>query len=337
MSKMIEIRGDHPQGLALCTRIWLMQSLGEQFGKVSYCKKPPTTGDPNTDVAWVAFDSNEDAEKAVAALKIGITLSTTWQNVTINIKGDWKPGGGGGGSYNKSGGGGGAGAKGGRHWQDEDVETSRDLLLRKSGRGDHRDDRRSRSRRRSSRSRSRGGYADRDRRDYRSSGRDDKYSTRTERRNDSRSRRDDSRSRRDDRDDRRKRTKSRSRAPSDDRDRRDDSRKSSRTRSRSRKKSRSRKRSRSRSHSTGKAPGDDRSKDKRDGNASNKRRSAAAETLLSELKKHQTASVMEQLEVMQREEFQSLPIEALLHFIIEKADKKTPLHEQVARFLDSSG
>lgn len=44
---------------------------------------------------------------------------------------------------------------------------------------------------------------------------------------------------------------------------------------------------------------------------------------------------MEQLEAMQREEFQSLPIEALLNFIIERADKKTPLYEQVAKFLDS--
>lgn len=46
---------------------------------------------------------------------------------------------------------------------------------------------------------------------------------------------------------------------------------------------------------------------------------------------------MEQLEVMQRKEFESLPIEALLNFIIEKSDKKSPLHEQVARFLESSG
>eukprot|EP00930_Biecheleria_cincta_P053266 TRINITY_DN3868_c0_g1_i1.p1 TRINITY_DN3868_c0_g1~~TRINITY_DN3868_c0_g1_i1.p1 ORF type:complete len:332 (-),score=46.83 TRINITY_DN3868_c0_g1_i1:60-1055(-) len=330
MSKMIQITGDHPQGLALVTRIWLMQSLGEQFGKVSYCKKPPTTGDPNTDVAFVAFESSDDAEKAVEALKTGITLSTTWQNVTINIKGDWKPGGGGGSNYSK----GGSNGKGGRHWQDEDVETSRDLLLRK----ERRDDRRSRSRRRSSRSRSRGrrddrssGYADRDRRDYRS---DRRYDSRS-RHEDDREKRDDSRSRRDDRDDRRRRSDSRSRARDDDSRRRDNSRskppaddRDRRKDSRSRHDDRSKKRSRS--HSTGRAPADDRRKDDR-----GKSRSQVAENLLNELKQRQTAPVMEQLEAMQREEFQSLPIEALLNFIIERSDKKTPLHEQVAKFLDS--
>ncbi|CAE7949408.1 unnamed protein product, partial [Symbiodinium sp. KB8] len=95
MARMIQVKGDHPQGLALCTRIWLMQSMEKEFGKVAHCKKPPTTGDPETDVAFVQFQSQEDADKAVEALRQGLTLSTTWQGITLKITGDWKPGEGG--------------------------------------------------------------------------------------------------------------------------------------------------------------------------------------------------------------------------------------------------
>ncbi|CAK9064727.1 unnamed protein product [Durusdinium trenchii] len=125
MSRTIQVKGDHPQGLALCTRIYLMQSMEKEFGKVAYCKKPPTTGDPETDVAFVQFQNQEDAERAVTALRKGLTLSTTWQGITLDIRGDWKPGEFGKGSKPSS-----SFVK----WQPENVEDSRSFLTRNASR-----------------------------------------------------------------------------------------------------------------------------------------------------------------------------------------------------------
>ncbi|CAK9096624.1 unnamed protein product [Durusdinium trenchii] len=125
MSRTVQVKGDHPQGLALCTRIYLMQSMEKEFGKVAYCKKPPTTGDPETDVAFVQFQNQEDAERAVTALRKGLTLSTTWQGITLDIRGDWKPGEFGKGSKPSS-----SFVK----WQPENVEDSRSFLTRNASR-----------------------------------------------------------------------------------------------------------------------------------------------------------------------------------------------------------
>lgn len=155
MSRVIEVKGTNEEGLGHTTRLWI-KSYFEQFGEVAQVHKPPSSGDPETDVAFVRFVKDADAEKVVEILRAGTEMSNG-----TPIKGDWKPGGGGKG-----------GGKGGRPSSgvvDFNAPT---------------DDSRSLATGRSRRSRSRGGRHDRNRND------------RDSRRSESRSRRDNTSKRR---------------------------------------------------------------------------------------------------------------------------------------------
>jgi len=197
MAYVIEIRGLGSEGLGRTTRLWIKSSM-EQFGEVAQVRKPPTSGVPETDVAFVHFTREDAAGKAVAFLKTGAEL-----NDGTPVKGDWKSG-----SRGVAKGPG----KGGRSWMDKDAPvdsrslamgrdmTSRDLHM--SGRERQKSRSRSRSRRgrrspsrrdkgrRKSRSRSRKKSSSRDR--DRGRRRDDSRSARRDR---SRDRKRDSRSR----------------------------------------------------------------------------------------------------------------------------------------------
>jgi len=84
MSQFIEVVGNSDEGLGRVTRLWL-RSFMQQFGEVIQIHKPPTSGDPRSDVATVRFAKQEQAEAAVTFLKSG--------NALLNgtpIAGDWK-------------------------------------------------------------------------------------------------------------------------------------------------------------------------------------------------------------------------------------------------------
>mmetsp|Transcript_78751 Transcript_78751/g.207282 ORF Transcript_78751/g.207282 Transcript_78751/m.207282 type:complete len:311 (+) Transcript_78751:120-1052(+) len=73
MSQFIEVVGTSEEGLARVTRLWL-KSFMQQFGEVIQIHKPPSSGDPKSDVATVRFGKQEQAEAAVAFLKSGSAL-----------------------------------------------------------------------------------------------------------------------------------------------------------------------------------------------------------------------------------------------------------------------
>jgi len=187
MAYVIEIRGLGGEGLGRTTRLWIKSSM-EQFGEVAQVRKPPTSGVPETDVAFVHFTREDAASKAVAFLKTGAEL-----NDGTPVKGDWKSG-----SRGAAKGPG----KGGRSWMDKDAPVdSRSLAMgrerqKSRSRSRSRRGRRSPSRRdkgrRKSRSRSRKKSSSRDRDRDRGRRRDDSRSARRDR---SRDRKKDSRSR----------------------------------------------------------------------------------------------------------------------------------------------
>lgn len=191
MAYVIEIRGITNEGLGRTTRLWIKSSM-EQFGEVAQVRKPPTSGIPTDDVAFVHFVREDAAFKAVDFLKTGAEL-----NDGTPVKGDWKSGGGGGGGHR---GGSKGPGKGGRSWMDKDAPVdSRSLAMgreRQKSRSRERQKHRSRSRsRRGRRSPSR---RDRGRRKSRSRSKSRKKSrsrSRSRKRSRSRRRRGDSRDR----------------------------------------------------------------------------------------------------------------------------------------------
>lgn len=193
MAYVIEIRGLGGEGLGRTTRLWIKSSM-EQFGEVAQVRKPPTSGVPETDVAFVHFTREEAAAKAISFLKTGAEL-----NDGTPVKGDWKSG-----SRGPAKGPG----KGGRSWMDKDAPVdSRSLAMNKE-----RDRQKSRSRSRSHRKRRSPSRRDKGRRKSRSRSR--KKSSSRDR--DRGRRRDSSRSARRDRS-RDRRRDSRSRGRKDDR------------------------------------------------------------------------------------------------------------------------
>lgn len=84
MSKYIEVTGASDAGLATVTRLTL-RDFFQQFGEVVQIHKPPSSGDPATDIASVRFANDDQAERAMVVLKSGTALV-----LGTPIKGEWK-------------------------------------------------------------------------------------------------------------------------------------------------------------------------------------------------------------------------------------------------------
>ena len=57
--------------------------MEKDFGPTVVCKKPPTSGVPERDVAFVQFQRKEDSEKAVEVLKKGYIYIYIYQVIYI--------------------------------------------------------------------------------------------------------------------------------------------------------------------------------------------------------------------------------------------------------------
>lgn len=86
MSRVIEIKGTSEEGLGHTTRLWI-KDFFTQFGEVAQVHKPPSSGDPSTDVAFIRFAKEADAEKVVEILRKGTEMSNG-----TPIVGDWQAG-----------------------------------------------------------------------------------------------------------------------------------------------------------------------------------------------------------------------------------------------------
>lgn len=148
-SRVVQIVPKDPTvGMWGISRKVLSEAMERYFGPVVFCKKPPSSGNPAEDVAFIQFKHDFDAEKAVEQMKVGMALQGAEGmklygcEVTAHFKGS-------GGKDS------GRGKNQYTNWN-PDIEDSRALMQKRSGRR--------------SRSRSRGGGRDsryqRDRRDY---------------------------------------------------------------------------------------------------------------------------------------------------------------------------
>lgn len=88
----------------------------EQFGTVEQVRKPPTSGNPADDIAFVHFAKQASAEDAMEQLKNGMELQNG-----CPVFGEWK--------VSKGGGKGGGKTTGGRSWQKEEGNDSRSIAM----------------------------------------------------------------------------------------------------------------------------------------------------------------------------------------------------------------